>query len=83
MGKYQTKDLIGWQGYQLKNMVNAAKFAVESLEQIEVLGKTFRVLLNTNLKRNTTDEQKLALKDLVETLIENRTASAKHHKDFF
>lgn len=83
MGKYQTKDLAGWQGYQLKNMVNAAKLAIESLEQIEVLGKTFRVLLNTNLKRNTTDEQKLALKDLVETLIENRTASAKHHKDFF
>lgn len=77
------RDLAYWKKEHLRSMVMAVKTAVESLEQIEILGKAFRVLLNTNLKRNTVNEQQLALKDLIETLVENRLTSAKHHHEFF
>lgn len=77
------RDLPYLQEEHLRCMTNAAKKAVQSLEQIEILGKVFRVLSSTNLKRNTVEEQQLALKDLIETLTENRLTSAKHHHEFF
>lgn len=82
--KYDTQknDLTYWQNRQIEEMVRFAEQALEHLDRIEDLGKTFRTLLNTKIKRNTREEQDAAFQEFCECIVKNRKESAKHHHDF-